>query len=145
MATHSSVLAWRIPGTAEPGGLLSMGSQSWTWLKQLSSSSSSSIVPDRCFLLITTIMMILAMMTMISTVDKCKRQMWKQPVSKKLLFIQKVFTEQLFCGYDIAQGSVRGEEKVSTPRKAWWSFQLNPGWVETPRAVFGFFRPQNDQ
>ena len=26
MATHSSVLAWRIPGTEEPGGLWSMGS-----------------------------------------------------------------------------------------------------------------------
>ena len=26
MAAHSSVLAWRIPGTEEPGGLLSMGS-----------------------------------------------------------------------------------------------------------------------
>ena len=26
MATHSSVLAWRIPGAGEPGGLLSMGS-----------------------------------------------------------------------------------------------------------------------
>ena len=26
MATHSSVLAWRIPGTGEPRGLLSMGS-----------------------------------------------------------------------------------------------------------------------
>ena len=25
MATHSHVLAWRIPGTGEPGGLLSMG------------------------------------------------------------------------------------------------------------------------
>ena len=25
MATHSSVLAWRIPGTGEPGGLPSMG------------------------------------------------------------------------------------------------------------------------
>ena len=25
MATHSSVLAWRIPGTAEPGALPSMG------------------------------------------------------------------------------------------------------------------------
>ena len=25
MATHSSVLAWRIPGMAEPGGLPSMG------------------------------------------------------------------------------------------------------------------------
>ena len=27
MATHSSVLAWRIPGMWEPGGLPSMGSQ----------------------------------------------------------------------------------------------------------------------
>ena len=27
MATHSSVLAWRIPGMVEPGGLLSMGLQ----------------------------------------------------------------------------------------------------------------------
>ena len=26
MATHSSVLAWRIPGTGKPGGLLPMGS-----------------------------------------------------------------------------------------------------------------------
>ena len=26
MATHSGVLAWRIPGTREPGGLTSMGS-----------------------------------------------------------------------------------------------------------------------
>ena len=27
MATHSSVLAWRIPGMGEPGGLPSMGTQ----------------------------------------------------------------------------------------------------------------------
>ena len=26
MATYSSILAWRIPGTEEPGGVLSMGS-----------------------------------------------------------------------------------------------------------------------
>ena len=26
MATHASILAWRIPGTEEPGGLQSMGS-----------------------------------------------------------------------------------------------------------------------
>ena len=25
MATHSSILAWRLPGTGEPGGLQSMG------------------------------------------------------------------------------------------------------------------------
>ena len=40
MSTHSSVLVWRIPGTVEPGGLSSMGSQSRTRLKRLSSSSS---------------------------------------------------------------------------------------------------------
>ena len=34
MATHSSVLAWRIPWTENPGELQSMGSQSWTWLKE---------------------------------------------------------------------------------------------------------------
>ena len=45
MATHSSVLAWRIPGTGEPGGLPSIGSQSQTQLKQLSSSSSSKGSP----------------------------------------------------------------------------------------------------
>ena len=41
MATHSSVLALRIPGTGEPGGLPSQGSQSRTRLKRLSSRSSS--------------------------------------------------------------------------------------------------------
>ena len=30
MATHSSILDWRIPWTEEPGGLQSMGLQSWT-------------------------------------------------------------------------------------------------------------------
>ena len=33
MATHSIVLAWRIPGTGEPGGLPSIGSQGRTLLK----------------------------------------------------------------------------------------------------------------
>ena len=32
MATHSSILAWRIPGTEEPGRLHSIGSQSQTQL-----------------------------------------------------------------------------------------------------------------
>ena len=45
MATHSSVLAWRIPGMAEPGGLLSMGSHrvghDWNDLAASSSSSRS--------------------------------------------------------------------------------------------------------
>ena len=42
MATHSGVLAWRIPGTEEPGRLAVYGvAQSWTRLKQLSSSMLS--------------------------------------------------------------------------------------------------------
>ena len=43
MATHSSVLAWRIPGTGEPDGIYGVA-QSRTRLKRLSSSSSSSTV-----------------------------------------------------------------------------------------------------
>ena len=41
MVTHSSVLAWRIPGMGEPGGLPSMGSHR-VGLKWLSSSSNSN-------------------------------------------------------------------------------------------------------
>ena len=48
MATHSIVLAWRIPGTGEPGGLPSMGSQSQTRLKRLSSSSSKITANGEC-------------------------------------------------------------------------------------------------
>ena len=38
MITHSSILAWRIPWTGEPGRLQSIGSQSETHLKQLSTA-----------------------------------------------------------------------------------------------------------
>ena len=42
MATHSSILAWRIPGTVEPVGLQFYGvAQSRARLKRLSSNSSS--------------------------------------------------------------------------------------------------------
>ena len=36
MATHSSILAWRVSWTKEPGKLQSMGLQNWTQLKRLS-------------------------------------------------------------------------------------------------------------
>ena len=41
MATHSSILAWRIPGTAEPGGLPSVGSHR---VRLSSRSSSESLI-----------------------------------------------------------------------------------------------------
>ena len=46
MATHSSILAWRIPGMGEPGGLPSMGSHSQTRLMHLSSSSSIHLLME---------------------------------------------------------------------------------------------------
>ena len=44
MATHSSVLAWRIPGTGEPSGLPYGVTQSRTPLKQLSSSQQQQLL-----------------------------------------------------------------------------------------------------
>ena len=45
MATHSSILAWRIPGTEEPGGATRSpwGSQSQTRLKRLSTHERSEL------------------------------------------------------------------------------------------------------
>ena len=49
MATHSSVLAWRIPGMGEPSRLPYVGSQ-----QRLSSSSSNSEVPFSLSILANT-------------------------------------------------------------------------------------------
>ena len=49
MATHSSILAWRIPWTEQPGGLQSIGLQSWTRLQRLITHTCikySEDVPD---------------------------------------------------------------------------------------------------
>ena len=57
VATHSSVLAWRIPGTGEPGGLSSMGSHrvghDWSDLaaaKSLRMVTAAMKLKDACFL-----------------------------------------------------------------------------------------------
>ena len=51
MATHSSVLAWRIPGTGEPGGLPSMGSHrvghDWSDLAAAVVSNVQSVTKDK--------------------------------------------------------------------------------------------------
>ena len=52
MATHSSVLAWRIPGTGEPGGLPSMGSHrvghDWSDLAAAAAAEIEGDVKDVC-------------------------------------------------------------------------------------------------
>ena len=44
MGTHSSILAWRIPWTEEPGRLQSTGSQSWTPWKRLSTYTNEQVL-----------------------------------------------------------------------------------------------------
>ena len=49
MATHSSILAWRIPWTEEPGRLQPMGTHSRTFTTMLNNSDESGhpcLVPD---------------------------------------------------------------------------------------------------
>ena len=61
MATHSSVLAWRIPGTGEPGGLPSMGSHrvrhDWSDLAAAAAFQSRSIwcSLNQCILVYTSL------------------------------------------------------------------------------------------
>ena len=67
MATHSSVLAWRIPGTGEPGGLPFYGvTQSQTRLKWLSSSSSSVFFTDFLQFLLRTFFLIQGLLPLLS-------------------------------------------------------------------------------
>ena len=50
MATHSSVLAWRTPGTGAWWAAIYGVTQSWTWLMWLSSSSSSESDVDNLYM-----------------------------------------------------------------------------------------------
>ena len=59
MATHSSVLAWRIPGTGEPDGLPSMGSHrvghDWSNLAAAAACCSQSLSCVRLFATLWTV------------------------------------------------------------------------------------------
>ena len=52
MATHSSILAWRIPWIEEPGGLQSMGSQrvGHNWVTNTFTSSLGMIISQGNYL-----------------------------------------------------------------------------------------------
>ena len=52
MATHSSILAWRIPGTGEPGRLPSMGSHraGHDWSDSAAAAAAAVLIPYGCLL-----------------------------------------------------------------------------------------------
>ena len=89
--THSSVLAWRRPGTGEPGGLPSMGSQqSRTRLKRLSSSSSSmhSDTCPTCHFLLVTMQQEWHFLPVVTGGDKWRQRVW---TAGKLIFPASTF------------------------------------------------------
>ena len=47
MAIHSSILAWKIPWTEEPGGLQSMESQSRTWLSESATTTATLLLSSQ--------------------------------------------------------------------------------------------------
>ena len=73
MATHSSVLAWRIPGTGEPGRLLSMGSHrvghDWSDLAAADDRTRMNVITQR--LIVYNTWIILALL-------KNKMQIWRK-------------------------------------------------------------------
>ena len=60
MATHSSVLAWRIPGTGEPGGLPSIGSRSlghdWPALAAAAAAAAAAMTENQHILAVPLVM-----------------------------------------------------------------------------------------
>ena len=65
MATHSSVLAWRIPGMGEPGGLPSMGSHRvrHDWSDLAAAAAADSMLKSRDITLSTNVSLVKAMVS----------------------------------------------------------------------------------
>ena len=84
MATHSSVLAWRIPGMGEPGGLLSMGSHrvAHDW-SDLASVAAASLYWQEGLMLNFTF-----------NIQNIGSYMWRE-ISIQLIFFQERFRSLL--------------------------------------------------
>ena len=82
MATHSSVLAWRIPGTGEPGGLPSMGSHrvrhDWSDLAAAAAATTQIHLKTNKQKTKTQSLAVLSFSTFEIKVRKCLQDSWLQ-------------------------------------------------------------------
>ena len=87
-ATHSSVLAWRIPGTGEPGGLLSMGSHrvghDWSDLAAAAAAMLSDV--EHLFMCLLAVLCIL---------------IWRNVYSNSLLVLLVLYVLWILIPYQI--------------------------------------------
>ena len=90
MATHSSVLAWRIPGMVEPGGLLSMGSHrvghDWSDLAAAAATftSSGSSINDLWSQITTTNIIEMKNLEILQELPKCNTE-----IGSKQMLLEK--------------------------------------------------------
>ena len=78
MATHSSVLAWRIPGTEEPGGLPSMGSHRvrHDWSDLAAAAAGMDLLYSSLSSLISHLTLSLLHQFSLTGSPKCPWQLW---------------------------------------------------------------------
>ena len=115
MATHSSILAWRIPGTGEPGGLPSMGSHrvghDWSDLAAAAAAAAGDV----------HLLAHLPFLSPICTPLHCTLEhcvAWRPTASIAPSFSMKEHTP-LWRDKPLELGSASASLAFSTP--AWWS------------------------
>ena len=79
MATHSSVLAWRIPGMGEPGGLLSMGSHRVRHYRSNLAATAAAEVGGKCQFIVDVQVQWArtALQVSISCFQRCGQRLWE--------------------------------------------------------------------
>ena len=89
MATHSSVLAWRIPGTGEPGGLPSMGSHrvghDWSDFAA-AAAAADSMLKSRDITLSTKVRLVKAMVFPV-VMYGCESGLWRKLSTEELMLL----------------------------------------------------------
>ena len=117
MATYSSVLAWRIPGTAEPGGLPSMGSHrvGHDWSDLAATAAADSMLKSRDIALLINAYIVKAIVFPIA-MHRCES-----------CTIKKLSTEELMllnCGLEKALESPLDCKEIQPVHPKW-----NQPWI----------------
>ena len=129
MATHSSVLAWRIPGMGEPGGLLSLGSHrvghDWSDLVAAAAAHTYCACLQYVF---NDLIMPLLMISSKSDISHVKAMLWAFSCIYLLIcllyldqFLPAEFLSQKLADIWTLIPTTRGLRPNSPIRRAWYA------------------------
>ena len=128
MATHSSVLAWRIPGTGEPGGLPSMGSHrvGHNWSNLAAAAAAECGGHWQCILLLHTKTKSKSNPYIYTPVLKAalftKTKIWQQPKCPST----EEWTRRVICACVCAYNGILSQKimKFCHLQKHGWSWRI---------------------